>query len=124
MNEVVVDASAVLALLRHERGHDRVEAVLDRATISAVNLAEVLLVLTRKGASIADAHDALDRLRLTVAPFDAAQAWRVGGTTGPSTLSLGDRACLALAASRRAPALTADRAWTKLNLDVEVELLR
>jgi PIN domain nuclease of toxin-antitoxin system len=39
-------------------------------------------------------------------------------------LSLGDRACLALARLRDLPAVTADRAWAKLDLGIRVEVVR
>ena len=39
-------------------------------------------------------------------------------------LSLGDRACLALAIQRKATALTTDRAWKNLNLGIEIEVIR
>jgi PIN domain nuclease of toxin-antitoxin system len=39
-------------------------------------------------------------------------------------LSLGDRACLALAEREEAAALTADRKWTGLRSGIQVQLIR
>jgi PIN domain nuclease of toxin-antitoxin system len=44
--------------------------------------------------------------------------------TRPLGLSLGDRACLALAQQLRRPALTAERSWARLDVGVEVRLIR
>ena len=55
--------------------------------------------------------------------MDAAQAWRAGllrRKTQAHGLSLGDRACLALAEVLEVPAMTMDRAWAALDLEVEV----
>ncbi len=44
--------------------------------------------------------------------------------TQPLGLSLGDRACLALALGRQIPAVTADRTWARLKIGVPVQVIR
>ena len=39
--QFVLDASALLSIVLDERGHERVDRILDRSRIHAVNLAEV-----------------------------------------------------------------------------------
>lgn len=128
MGRSVLDASAVLALLNQEPGSSRVvAAVADGASISAVNLSEVVAKLVEYGMPIADVRTALDSLSLDVQVFDVDLAY-AGGLLRPSTraagLSLGDRACLALAERLSCPALTADRAWRNLPVAVPVEIIR
>lgn len=124
----VLDASAVLALLGDEPGADRVAAVLgDGAAIGAVNLAEVLTKLADFGMPEGDAEVALEGLGLEVVAFDAdaaSAASALRASTRARGLSLGDRAALALAASRHAPVLTTDRAWVGAVPSVEVVLVR
>lgn len=124
---LVLDSSALLCLLNGETGAERVAAALPTAVIGAVNLAEVVTKLREKGLSAADADEALDGLNLNVLPLTSMQA-RAVGHLRPGTralgLSLGDRACLALAAEHGATALTTDRAWDEAGLDVDVEVLR
>ncbi len=123
----VFDASAVLAMIGGETGAAEVRASLDDGAISAVNFSEVLAKLVDSGYGDADALGIVDGLPLAVHPVDAAQARRAGllrRRTRRRGLSLGDRACLALAAALDRPALTADRAWSELDLDVEVRTIR
>lgn len=127
--DIVLDASAVLCLLKDEAGASRVKASLPRASISAVNLAEVVAKLMEAGGSAANITAIIDTLDLTVVPFDGGQAVASGllrAVTRAHGLSLGDRACLALARQRSAIALTADRAWLSLppDLGIRVELIR
>jgi PIN domain nuclease of toxin-antitoxin system len=125
--EVVVDTSAVMARVLREAGAERVEAVLSGAWLSAVNLAEVAEKLTELGVGEREAEDLVRRLDVRIEGFDAGAAFRVGFMRGPTRaagLSLGDRACLDLARSRRIPAYTADRAWTNVDVGVEVVLIR
>ncbi len=129
----VLDSSALLALLRDERGADAVEeAIRLGAAMSAVNLEEVLTKLSDGGQSpesTAEAFAAAGILpgSLAIAPLDEAAA-RASSGLRPSTrgagLSLGDRACLSLARDLGLPALTADRAWAALKVGVKVVCVR
>ena len=124
---VVLDASALLCLLNGEPGSERVVQALPSAVIGAANLAEVVSKLRERGLSAEEVQDVLGSLPLDVRPLTAAQAYAIGHLR-PATrtlgLSLGDRACLALAAELSVPALTADQAWTDLDIGVDVELIR
>jgi PIN domain nuclease of toxin-antitoxin system len=122
-----LDASAVLALVHGEPGAERVLAVLDRAVMSAVNLAEVVSRLAERGRPPTDIRRQLTRLPLDIVPVDEDLGYEAGflrPATRPIGLSLGDRICLALAARLGATALTADRAWTRVGTDVRVEVFR
>ena len=124
---IVYDSSAVLAILLDEPGARRAAETLDHGVLSAVNASEVVARLIDQGAKDDDARGALQGLDLAIRPFDESLAVAAGllrRSTRRHGLSLGDRACLALALRERAPVLTADRAWTALELDVEVELIR
>jgi PIN domain nuclease of toxin-antitoxin system len=127
VSEIVLDASALMAVLREEPGAAAVEAVLDDAAISAVNLSEVQAKLVERGTAAELAWSSLIDLDLDVVDFDAAQA-RIAGDlralTRAQGLSLGDRACLALAQALGLPAMTADRAWAGLEVGIEIRTVR
>jgi ribonuclease VapC len=131
VNSVVLDASALLAYIQGEAGADRVESLLNEGKVdvlvSAVNLAETAGKLTRDGLQEEAIRADILGLGLEIVAFDVDQAFNTGtivAQTASLGLSLGDRACLALAASKNAPAWTTDRAWKKLKTRVKVELLR
>jgi ribonuclease VapC len=126
-SEFVLDASALLALMKAERGAERVAAVIDRAVIGAVNLAEVVSKFLREEIAIGVVREWLAGLELEVRPFDRELAYAAGvlvPTTRGRGLSLGDRACLALARELGRTALTTDRAWRDLDVGVEIEVIR
>jgi PIN domain nuclease of toxin-antitoxin system len=125
--EAVLDASALIAFLRNEPGADQVAAVLTRSCISAVNLAETYSKLVQYGKPLDAVAYQVERLRITVIPFDEEQATLVASLwkdTQPAGLSLGDRACLALALKKSLPALTTEREWQKCSLGVEIVKIR
>jgi ribonuclease VapC len=124
---IALDASALLAFLFGEPGGAAVGEVLDDCCLSAVSLSEV------GGRFARDGHDPelvvrrLEAAGIELGPFaiaDAALAASLRRKTDVLGLSLGDRACLALAMARGIPALTADRLWAKLDVGIEVRLLR
>jgi ribonuclease VapC len=129
----VLDASALLAYLRDEPGADVVaDAIAVGVTISTVNLGEVLSRFADRGADPADvARRMTDRGLLggaiAVEPFTGADAIEIARTrplTRRHGLSLGDRACLALARRLASPVITADRTWSKLELKIELRQIR
>lgn len=123
----VLDSSAVLAILFREPAGDVVRARMPDAAISVVNYVEVITKLVDRDMSDARIEEVLASLEMTVEPFDAAQALAAGLLRRPTRaagLSLGDRACLALALTLGAPVLTADRAWAGLEVGVPIEVVR
>lgn len=127
MTSVVLDASAVLAVLNAETGAEVVTAVLGDAVVSAVNYAEVVSKLAERGVSLADIKEALTSINTRVIDFDLLLAERAGTLrmeTRHLGLSLGDRACLALAERERVPALTCDRSWVGAVSTIEVRAIR
>lgn len=127
MTKFVADASAVLAMLDGEAGHELVAAALPSTVMSTVNLAEVVTSLINKGVPAADARRTAESLEIEMVPFEKELALDAGAlreTTRPHGLSLGDRACLALAKREGLPALTTDRIWASLEIGVEVRLIR
>lgn len=127
----VLDASAVLALLKREPGHERVAALMagGDCIICAVNWAETASQLADSGQPLPAVKATLAALSPTVIPFDAARAAECG-LLRPATrhlgLSLGDRACLALARLSKGTAVTADRPWLELAkpLGIGIECIR
>jgi len=127
MSSVVLDSSALLAFIQGEPGGEIVAGVIGDALISSVNLAEVVTKLVERTGSLERARAALGMANIDVVDFDRSQAEQAGSLvphTRSHGLSLGDRACLALAMRQAAPAVTADRIWAKVELDVEVRLIR
>ena len=128
MNEVVFDASAILALLQNERGAEKLtDEVLENAVASTVNLAEVQSKLVRKGDNPDNAWEDVLSSIFAEEPFTAEQARIAGGliaTTAKYGLSLGDRACLALAIALKAPVYTTEQTWRNLKLGIPIHVIR
>ena len=129
MSSWVLDASALMAVVNSEPGAGRVEEALDAgATMSTVNLSEVVAKLAEAGLPEQSVLDVIGPVGLQFAVFDAEDAVSAGLLRLPTRsagLSFGDRACLALASRIGVPVLTADRAWAAVDLDgVEVQFIR
>lgn len=122
-----MDSSAVLALVFQEPGREHVAAALRGARISTVNLTEILSKMLDRGLSLEQAKAQMRDFSPVAMDFDqdlAIQAGLLRSATRHKGLSLGDRACLALAMREKLPVLTTDRAWADLDLGVEVVLIR
>ncbi|HEX4113503.1 MAG TPA: type II toxin-antitoxin system VapC family toxin [Stellaceae bacterium] len=129
MTGIVLDASALLALLRSERGGERVGAVLNGASMTSVNFSEVVQHYARHGVAEVDIRKTLAPLPLACVPFDEELAYDAGlliKKTHSAGLSFGDRACLALARRLGAKVLTADRAWSRVAAatGTQIEIIR
>ncbi len=127
MSSCVLDASAVIAYLHKEPGAGLVAGALEGASISAVNLSEVVSKLLERSTPEEQARRATQDLHVVVVPFDEPLAY-LAATLRPATrplgLSFGDRACLATAQRLGVRALTADRRWARLRVGVQVQVIR
>lgn len=126
MSSAAIDASALIAFLRSEPGHEITAQYLRRSCLSAVNLAEVL----EKSPPNVTAPRVLAMLKnwqVEIVAFDTEQAIVAASLRreiGKSNLSFADRACLSLARMRNVPAVTSDREWSDLSLEMEVIAIR
>lgn len=114
MSVVVLDASALLALIKNEPGGEMVEPVIAGSKITAINYAEVVSHFVERGATPADVDGIFDAYPIDIIACDAKLARQAGelrALTKRAGLSLGDRFCLALAERDGLPAWTADRQW-------------
>lgn len=127
MSRVMLDTSAVMAYVKSEPGAQIVEEHLLDGAICAVNLAELVTVIVRSGESRDWAQAKLDAFNLDVIEFDHELAMETGALiakTKPYGLSLGDRACLAAGIREGIPVMTAERSWGKLDLGIDIQLIR
>ena len=123
----MLDASAVLALLAEEPGADEVEAILDGAVMSTVNLSEVLQKSEQHGIHTEGLEYDMEALGVEFRPFDVSQARtsaEIWSKVPRAGLSLGDRACLALARTIDGTAITTDRRWSAPKHGVRVRVVR
>ena len=128
MSKIVLDASAILAIINQEPGHEKlIPEMLAEAVCSTVNLAEVQAKLVSRGWSPSEAwEDATSPIQEAIA-FTVEHAQRSGDLALQSKRlgrSLGDRACLALAATLQCPVYTTDKAWKELKTQIKIYILR
>jgi ribonuclease VapC len=130
VNRIVLDTSALLAILHQEEGAEIFTEqfdLLENAKMSTVNIAEAYGKLVALGISPEDAWEAVIAPVPEILDFDPEQA-KIAGRLLPKTrslgLSLGDRACLALGIALKAPVYTADRAWKSLSLGIPIHVIR
>ncbi len=128
MNEVVFDASAILALLLQEPGAEKLtDEIRINAVASTVNLAEVQSKLVKKGVPLERAWAHTLSAVIAAEPFTSEQAKIAGSLiteTASRGLSLGDRACLALAIALKAPVYTTEQTWKNLKVGIPIHVLR
>jgi ribonuclease VapC len=123
----VLDSSAVLAVFFNERGGETVIPLLQGALLSTVNLAEVHTRMLDYGVHSEVAWTRIQSVQCEICAFTDEQA-RVAAelrvVTRPYGLSLGDRACLALAIQRKAAVYTTDSVWENLSVGIEIVVIR
>ena len=127
MSSVVLDASAVMAVLNQEPGAEQITARVLNYCCSTVNAAEVQGKLVERGLQPDEAWDDVKAVVNEILPFSSEHAKTAGSLiarTRASGLSLGDRSCLALALSLNAPVYTADRSWKNLKLGIPIHVIR
>jgi len=128
VNRIVLDASALLAVLNGEPGAEKLTPqLLSVATSSTVNLAEVQTKLVSRGIKPDEAWEATISPIREAAVFTDEQAKIAGGLIAQTRafgLSLGDRACLALGIALKAHVYTADRSWRNLKLGIRILVVR
>lgn len=126
-NHYIIDASALIAIMLREHGHQEVSKHIGFLVISEVNRSEIIGKLHERGVPLANIEKTIDDLTEEAVPFDREQSALTGKMKAdikPHAISFADRACLALAMERKLPVLTADRAWQKLPLPVEIQVIR
>lgn len=124
---IVLDASALLAFLLQESGHDVVAAHLPQACMSTINLAETLARMAPRGIWPRNLKPQLDKTGLRFVDFDSAQAVVVSELRNQmrkSGLGIADCCCLGLGLHLALPVLTADRQWSTLGLGLTVQVIR
>lgn len=126
MAGLILDASALLAMLQDESGAKAVADAIDQARMSTVNYAEVVSYYARLGADRRGIEAVLRPLPLELVPVNEALALAAGmmrQQAATHRLSLGDRFCLALARRDALPAWTADKTWQKVAETLGVEIV-
>jgi PIN domain nuclease of toxin-antitoxin system len=126
MSDVVLDASALIALLKEEPGAAMVAQSLGSARMSAVNLAEVISHFVHLGMPAREVEAMLNPLPMTIVVADlelARIAGRLRAMTADAGLSLGDRFCLAVASRDQLPAWTADKQWRSISDVVGIDIV-
>jgi len=128
MNEVVLDASAILAIIFQESGRENLtDEIMDSAVASTVNLSEVQCKLLKKGFDPDEAWEDIHSLVPAAISFSSEHAKIAGDLmlkTEKYGLSLGDRSCLALAIALKAPVYTTEQMWRNLKVGVPIHVIR
>ncbi len=127
MSSIVLDTSALLALLFNEPGAEKAIARGQDGVLSAVSYSEAVAKSLDHKVPMETVMQALDGLKLTLVPFDeeyALAAAALRPATRQLNFSFADRACLATAKVRKLAVLTADRDWQKADLGIKILLIR
>ena len=125
MTTIILDASTLIALLKHEPGGDMVANAIGDSKITAINYAEVISHFCHAGMPTIEVDAMLRPLPMVVVSADeklARLAGHLRTMTSSAGLSLGDRFCVALAQLEKLPAWTSDRNWQTLAEAVQVEI--
>jgi len=127
-NKILLDTSAIIALIKKEKGYQIVDDILATSAISTVNFSELIAALAREGVSAEDIDSITENIIPDIIPFDhetSIVAGKLITTTNSKGLSLGDRACIATALQLDLPVYTADKIWAELDIaNLKLKLIR
>jgi PIN domain nuclease of toxin-antitoxin system len=127
-NKILLDTSAIIALIKKEKGYQIVDDILATSAISTVNFSELIAALVREGVSSEDIDEITENIIPDIIPFDhetSIVAGKLITTTNSKGLSLGDRACIATALQLDLPVYTADKIWAELDIpNLKLKLIR
>jgi ribonuclease VapC len=126
---IILDASALIALLQSEKGAKIVADEVQGAAISAINLGEAAQRQYRDGKTRAEFEAMATAFELNVIPVDGAlalDAAEIREIARAKGLSQADCICLALAKQMEVAAMTADQKWLEIAgaVGVEVRVVR
>lgn len=126
--KILLDASALIAVMMGESGAEAVERHLDSGvSITSVNLAETISKLMQYGFSAEELEEVIVESQIQVVPFEKAHALLMPifqPYIKSHNLSLADRVCLSVAQKNGYIVLTTDTTLAKLALDINVRLIR
>lgn len=122
MSKIVFDSSALIALFAKECGYEFIKKHMKDAIISSVNIAEVYRYCIEIQKLTEDESKNLIKLSdIKIIYFNNEQALITANLISKTKqygLSLGDRACIALAISRKSSVITCDRIWQKVDIGI------
>jgi PIN domain nuclease of toxin-antitoxin system len=119
-NNIILDASALLALIQNEPGTEIIKPLLKISVMSAVNITETLSVLQRVNITPKEGLTLITNIITTIIPFDlelAELAANIHPLTKSKGLSLADRACIALGIKLQIPIYTTDKIWAEITIN-------
>ena len=126
---VVLDSSAILAVIFDEPGTHKVIPYLPWACVSSINRTETLNIIARKSgcSSVEEAKKWYEPLEIETISVDQVQsdvATELNIHSRKLGLSIGDCICLALGKTKTFPIFTADKAWAELDLGLDIRIIR
>lgn len=124
-NKILLDTSALIALLKKEPGYKKVDDVLAHSAISSVNLCELVSILAKKGIPENEIDDVINDIVPEIIPFCenlGIKAGKLSKFTTDYGLSLGDKACIATAEYYNMNVYTTDKIWSKLEKNVSTTI--
>jgi ribonuclease VapC len=128
MNKVILDSSALIALIKNEKGAEIVEQLLGQIVMSTLNISEAAGILIDLGMPEEECKNSIEPYVDLVVPLDMEQSFEMAylkKLTSNKGLSIGDRACIALGIKMKLPIYTADKIWATLQLEgAEIILIR
>ncbi len=119
MSKVILDASALLALIKNESGASTLEDMLGQIVMSTLSLTEAATILLQSDMTLQECEDCLLPLISQLIPFDTSHALLTAILTKQlkgKDLPLEARACLALGMKMNLPIYTAKQRGAELEL--------